>query len=64
MLSTHLEQFFNFKSFRPGQEEIVQAIVNGQIVNIGDTIDATKIVAIRKNAIDIYFKEKTFTIKP
>ena len=32
MLSTHLEQYFNFKSFRPGQEEIVQAIVNGQDV--------------------------------
>ncbi len=41
-----------------------QAIVNGQIVDIGDTIEATKIVAIRKNAIDISFKGKTLTIRP
>jgi len=32
MLSTHLEKYFNFKAFRPGQEEIVQAIIAGQDV--------------------------------
>lgn len=41
-----------------------QAIVNGQIVDIGDTISATKIVAIRKTGIDISFEGITQTISP
>ncbi|PIY93169.1 MAG: hypothetical protein COY69_02965 [Candidatus Magasanikbacteria bacterium CG_4_10_14_0_8_um_filter_32_14] len=32
MLNTKLKQYFNFENFRPGQEEIVQAIISGQDV--------------------------------
>ncbi len=39
-----------------------QAIINGKIVDIGDTVSATKIVAIRKNGIDVFFNGKTLTI--
>jgi outer membrane biosynthesis protein TonB len=41
-----------------------QAIVNGQIVDIGDTIESTKIVAIRKTGIEISFDGRTITITP
>lgn len=32
VLTQKLQEFFNFKDFRPGQEEIVQAIISGQDV--------------------------------
>jgi len=41
-----------------------QAIINGQVVDIGDTLQATKIVAINKTGVDISFKGKKITITP
>ena len=41
-----------------------QAIVNAQVVDIGDTISEAQITAIRKTGIDVNFQGKTITIKP
>jgi len=41
-----------------------QAIVNGQVVNIGDFISGTEILDITKNGVNIIYQEKTATIKP
>jgi hypothetical protein len=39
-----------------------QAIINDQVVNIGDIIENSKIVDIKKDGVDIIFSEKLFTI--
>ncbi len=41
-----------------------QAIINGQVVNQGDTIDGAQIVSIKKTGIDVIFEDVNFTIKP
>jgi len=41
-----------------------QAIINGQVVDIGDSIDNAKILAIRKTGIDINFSGTNMTITP
>lgn len=40
-----------------------QAIINGQVVGIGDTIQEVDIVGIRKDEIDIEFQGRALTIK-
>ncbi len=39
-----------------------QAIVNNQVVDIGDTINNSKIVSIEKTGIDILFEGEKYTI--
>jgi len=39
-----------------------QAIINGEITEIGDIVSDAKIVAIKKEGIDIIYKEKQFTV--
>lgn len=39
-----------------------QAIINDQVVVIGDTIENSKIVDIRKDGVDVIFNEKLFTL--
>jgi len=39
-----------------------QAIVNDQIVEVGDVIQEAKVLAIYKTGIDVLYYEKTFTI--
>ncbi len=39
-----------------------QAIINNTVVSIGDTIENSKIVDIRKEGVDIIYSEKLFTI--
>ena len=41
-----------------------QAIVNNQIVDIGDHVSDVEVVAINKMGIDVTFNGKTVTIKP
>ena len=41
-----------------------QAIINNQVVDVGDTIAETKIVAIRKTGVDVSFRGKILTISP
>lgn len=41
-----------------------QAIINGQVVSVGDTVSEVKITAINKSGVDIEFKGKTLTISP
>lgn len=42
-----------------------QAIVNGRVVDIGDTIsEKVEVVAIRKEGIDVMFEGEQFTLKP
>lgn len=41
-----------------------QAIINGQVLNIGDTLGETKIIAIRSNGIDVLNKNRVITITP
>jgi len=41
-----------------------QAIINEQVVDIGDEILATKIVSIEKTGIEILFDGRTLKIKP
>jgi len=41
-----------------------QAIINGRVVDIGDSISNVKIIAIRKNEIDVEFNGEFATIKP
>lgn len=41
-----------------------QAIINGRIVNIGDTISEIEIKDIRQSGIDVLFQGETVTIKP
>jgi len=40
-----------------------QAIVNDQVFSIGDTVDSSKIIDIRKDGIDVIFSDKLFTIQ-
>lgn len=39
-----------------------QAIINDQVVVIGDTIENSKVVDIRKDGVDVIFSEKLFTL--
>jgi hypothetical protein len=39
-----------------------QAIINGQVVDVGDTVSNTKIVAIKKDGIDVLVEGVTMTI--
>jgi len=41
-----------------------QAIINGQVVNIGDTVSDAKIIKITKNEIEFLYMETTFKITP
>ena len=41
-----------------------QAIINGKIVDIGDTIQEIQITNIRKSAVDGVFDGRTVTLKP
>lgn len=41
-----------------------QAIVNSQIVDVGDTILDARIIAITKTGIDVLFNGKKFFIRP
>jgi hypothetical protein len=41
-----------------------QAIINGQVVNPGDTIEGAQIVSIKKSGIDVIFEDVNFTLKP
>ena len=41
-----------------------QAIINGQVVSIGDTINDVKIVNIKKTGVEISYQGVTMTIKP
>jgi len=41
-----------------------QAIVNGEIVEIGTTVSKVKITDIRKTGIDVLFDEEIVTIHP
>ncbi len=41
-----------------------QAIINQQVVDIGDEFDGVKIINIRKTAIDIMFQGQEITIQP
>lgn len=40
-----------------------QAIINDQVVDVGDMIDDAKIVAIRKNEVDVVYQGASFTLK-
>lgn len=40
-----------------------QAIINNQVVSIGDTIENSKIVDIHPDGVDVIFSNKLFTIK-
>lgn len=41
-----------------------QAIINGQVVDVGDDVAEIKIVSIEKNIIEVEFQGLTFEIKP
>ena len=41
-----------------------QAIINGDVVNEGDTVAEIKIVAIRKTGIDIIYQGQAMTLTP
>ena len=41
-----------------------QAIINGQVLSIGDTLGETKIIAIRANGIDVLNNNRVITITP
>lgn len=41
-----------------------QAIINDQVVDLGDTVSEAEIVSIQKNEIGILFKGQKITIKP
>lgn len=41
-----------------------QAIVNNQIIDVGDKIETIQVVAIRKEGIEIKFNGRTITIEP
>ncbi|MCA9398721.1 MAG: hypothetical protein KC618_03145 [Candidatus Omnitrophica bacterium] len=40
-----------------------QAIINGSVKDIGDSIDGVKIISIHKEGIDVSFQGKNMTIK-
>ena len=40
-----------------------QAIINGRVIDIGDTIEDMKIIAIRKTGIDVSFRGASKTLK-
>ena len=41
-----------------------QAIINDRVVDVGDTVDNAKIIAIRKAELDVELDGKKITIKP
>ena len=41
-----------------------QAIINNQVVNIGDVVNGAQIVSIQKTGIDFAMNKKIYTIKP
>ena len=41
-----------------------QAIINGQVVDIGDTVNEMKIVRIEKDGIDLSYQGAIMTVKP
>ena len=41
-----------------------QAIVNGQVLDQGDTIENAEIIAIKKDGIDIKYQDNITTVKP
>src|SRR3989338_5510975 len=41
-----------------------QAIVNGQVADVGDIIAGVKIINIRKGGIDVSFQGRTVTLQP
>jgi len=41
-----------------------QAIINEQVVDIGDTVQNVEIVAIHKMGVDISFNGQVITVKP
>lgn len=41
-----------------------QAIINGAVVDIGDTVASVKVIAIRKESVDVLFQDKKITIQP
>ena len=41
-----------------------QAIINGQVVGVGETIGEVKIVNIRPDGVDVLFQDKIITITP
>ncbi|MDD3375591.1 MAG: hypothetical protein PHY73_07730 [Candidatus Omnitrophica bacterium] len=43
--------------------KLPQAIINQNVVTVGDTIESSKIVNIHKDGVDVLFSGITFTIK-
>ena len=41
-----------------------QAIINGQVVSIGDTVNDVKIMNIKKTGVEVSYQGVTMTIKP
>lgn len=41
-----------------------QAILNGKVVNIGDTIENWTIIAISKKGVEVTYQNKTFIVEP
>ena len=41
-----------------------QAIINDRVVDVGDTIDKAKVIAIRKSEIDVEIDGQKITVKP
>lgn len=41
-----------------------QAIINGQVVGVGETIGEVKIVSIRPDGVDVLYQDKIITITP
>lgn len=41
-----------------------QAIINGQVVGVGETIGEVKIVSIRPDGVDVLFQDKIITLTP
>ena len=41
-----------------------QAIVNNEIVNVGDTVSGVRIIAIKKTGLDVFFNGKDFSVGP
>ena len=61
------------KKFDPAQFQVngvvwnttrPQAIINNQVVNIGDIVNGAKIVSIQKTGIDFAMNQKIYTIRP
>ena len=41
-----------------------QAIIDGRVVNIGDTVSDSKVIAIERYKIEIVYQGKSFTVTP